>query len=51
MKLRSSNKQTAALTLMEVLVIIFVIAFAVALFLPALAAAQKNMRVSVVSVI
>jgi prepilin-type processing-associated H-X9-DG protein len=42
MKLRFSQQRNHALTLTEVLVVIFVIAFAVALLLPALAAAKKK---------
>jgi competence protein ComGC len=50
MKLRLSNQQTTALTLTEVLVVIFVIAFAVALLLPALAAAKrKHARIGCIS--
>jgi type II secretory pathway pseudopilin PulG len=50
MKLRFSYQQNHALTLTEVLVVIFVIAFAVALLLPALAAAKrKHARISCIS--
>jgi len=50
MKLRFSYQQNHALTLTEVLVVIFVIAFAVALLLPALAAAKrKHARIGCVS--
>jgi type II secretory pathway pseudopilin PulG len=45
-----SNQRTIALTMVEVLVVIFVIAFAVALLLPALAAAKKrSARISCIS--
>jgi competence protein ComGC len=50
MKPRPANQRNRALTLTEVLVVIFVIAFAVALLLPALAAAKrKHARIGCVS--
>jgi competence protein ComGC len=42
MKLRGSNRKTAALTLVEVLVVIAILAVLVALVLPRLAAAKKK---------
>jgi competence protein ComGC len=50
MKPRFSHQRNQALTLTEVLVVIFVIAFAVALLLPALAAAKiKRSRINCIS--
>jgi len=50
MKLRFSHQRNRALTLTEVSVVIFVIAFAVALLLPALAAAKiKRSRINCIS--
>ncbi|MGA2179374.1 MAG: hypothetical protein ABSH15_07315 [Verrucomicrobiota bacterium] len=50
MKPRFSHQRNRALTLTEVLVVIFVMAFAVALLLPALAAAKrKHVRIGCVS--
>ncbi|MES1180906.1 MAG: type II secretion system protein, partial [Verrucomicrobiota bacterium] len=42
MKLRVSNRKTAALTWIEVLVVVLIVAFLAALFLPVLAAAKKK---------